>query len=74
MLPVQVGVGFPEGGQYVHLTEVNPLPFLSGPTGRDTIAQAEGSLRRPQAWETETPGVRAVGAGQPLSRPFRARA
>ena len=35
MLSVQVDVGFPEGGQYVHLTEVNPVPFLSGPTGRD---------------------------------------
>ncbi len=35
----------------------------SGPTGQDTIAQAEGSLRRLQGWETEAPGVLAVGAG-----------
>ena len=27
MLPVQVDAGFLDGGQYVHLTEVNPVPF-----------------------------------------------
>jgi hypothetical protein len=27
MLPVQVDAGFPEGGQYVHLTEVKSVPF-----------------------------------------------
>ena len=30
MLPVQDDAGFHEGGQYVHLTEVNPLPFVPG--------------------------------------------
>ena len=27
MLPVQDDAGFDEGGQHVHLTEVNPVPF-----------------------------------------------
>ena len=31
MLPVQVEAGFPDGGQYVHLTEVDPVPFKPDP-------------------------------------------
>ena len=31
MLPVQGDAGFHEGGQYVHLTEVNPVPFEPDP-------------------------------------------
>ena len=31
MLPVQGDAGFHEGGQYVHLTEVDPLPFEPDP-------------------------------------------
>ena len=45
-----------------------------GPTGRDKIAQVEGSLWRPQAWEKVKFRIRAVSAGQPLSRPCRALA
>jgi len=49
------------------------LPRPQGPTGQDMVAQVEGSQWRPQTWETDDPGLRAVGAGQPLSRPYRAR-
>ena len=37
MLPVQDDAGFHEGGQYVHLTEVNPVPFDPAPLKRNQV-------------------------------------
>jgi hypothetical protein len=43
MLPVQGDAGFHEGGQYVHLTEVNPAPFEPDPRNRKPFDKRMGT-------------------------------